>query len=129
MGKESDKYFDAISATVKMAKTGSHFAQQAAQLCERRTLRPVSSQELKVSLASMLKLATKAMGEAKSAEEEFGRVRVGLITVNNSFVASINSPLISTCCRFAAIFSHIWLMSELAPPAQTIPQMASTITP
>jgi hypothetical protein len=80
--RSSEGYFSAITASIEMAKTGSQFADQAAALSQRLSEnKAMSTRDLRASVASMLKTATKASDQAKAMETKFGDVRISLIKV------------------------------------------------
>jgi len=81
----SERYFDAISASVEMAKSGSNFANQAGALSQRLSEgQPMSPRDFRACVTSMLTIATKANNQARAVEDKFGQVRVGLIKVSGN---------------------------------------------
>jgi hypothetical protein len=79
--QQSEKYFDAISASIELAKTGRIFADQATVILQRLSQNTISPRELRKYVSSLLKIAVKASDRSQAAEQKFGEVRIGLIQV------------------------------------------------
>jgi len=79
--RQTDKYFEAISASLNMAIAGCKFAEEAMDFIKALLDERSSIQDRKDYIESMIAKANVASQQSFAAEEEFRKVRTGLFEV------------------------------------------------